>query len=371
MWRWTLGAISLWWVSGLIAGTVSALQDFLVVAVVAFLVACALEQPVRWLELKGLRRGIGTAVVMASAAIASVGVGVLGGTVVMSQARSLQTAAPQMFQGVSELLARVGIQIDGQQVGQRALEAVSSLIEQNVGAMLLQGGLLVGKVALGAFLVFYLVADGPRLRRSVCALLAPAHQQRVLDVWTAAIEKAGGYFIVRALLAAVSAAAHWAFFSALGVPYALALALWVGVVSQLIPAVGTYLAGALPVLVAAGVSMSMVLAVLAVVIAYQQAENYWLAPRISRRVMHVHPAVALTSALCGAVIAGPAGAIIAVPLVATVQAVLSASLGRHELVDSVLFHQVGEHGQEEPSDPDGQQSSLDPESGTDTPAQGS
>ena len=48
----------------------------------------------------------------------------------------------------------------------------------------------------------------------------------------------------------LSALFHWIALSIIGVPYALALALWVGLVSQFIPVVGTYLAGALAVLIA-------------------------------------------------------------------------------------------------------------------------
>jgi predicted lipid-binding transport protein (Tim44 family) len=91
------------------------------------------------------------------------------------------------------------------------------------------------------------------------------------------------------------------------------------------------------VLVAAGVSGGRVLAVLAFMVVYQQVENYLLSPRVSRRVMQVHPAIAFFGAVCGAVIAGAAGALIAVPIIATVQAVLAASVERHQLVVNQLL----------------------------------
>jgi hypothetical protein len=65
-----------------------------------------------------------------------------------------------------------------------------------------------------------------------------------------------------------------------------------GVVSQFVPVVGTYIAAALPLLVAVLVSPVDALIVLIYVLAYQQVENYLLAPKISAHTMQLHPAVA-------------------------------------------------------------------------------
>jgi hypothetical protein len=45
---------------------------------------------------------------------------------------------------------------------------------------------------IGLF-TFYLVADGPRLRRAVCSVLRPERQQLALRIWELAIESTGGY----------------------------------------------------------------------------------------------------------------------------------------------------------------------------------
>ena len=95
---------------------------------------------------------------------------------------------------------------------------------------------------------FYLVADGPKMRRAICSRLTPARQERVLRTWELAGDKTGGYLYSRALLALLSAVFHWIVFQSLGTPAPVALALWVGIVSQFLPVVGTYLAGVLPVL---------------------------------------------------------------------------------------------------------------------------
>jgi predicted PurR-regulated permease PerM len=154
-------------------------------------------------------------------------------------------------------------------------------------------GLVLQGFTIGLF-TFYLVADGPRLRRTVCSVLPPGRQQVALRVWELAIESTGGYVYSRVLLAACSAVATTLFLTLTGVPYPLALGLWVGLVSQFVPSVGTYLAGALPVLIALLNQPLDAVWVLAFIVVYQQFENMVLSPRITSRTMALHPAVAQT-----------------------------------------------------------------------------
>ena len=183
---------------------------------------------------------------------------------------------------------------------------------------------------------FYLVADGPRLRRAICSRLRPARQVQVLAAWELAITKTGGYLYSRALLAMLSALFHWIVFQAAGIPAPIPLALWVGLVSQFLPVVGTYIAGILPVLITFLDSPLKALIVLGFIVIYQQVENYFFAPKITARTMELHPAVAFGAALGGAALLGPAGAILALPGAAMVQALASEWGHRHDVVDSDL-----------------------------------
>ena len=113
----------------------------------------------------------------------------------------------------------------------------------------------------------------------------------------------------------------------------MALAIWVGIVSQFVPAVGAYIAAVLPVLAAFFESPAKALWVLVVLIVYQQIENYLLAPRITAKTMSLHPAVAFGSAIAGIGVLGALGAIIALPTAAIIQAVISGYLELHPVVD--------------------------------------
>jgi predicted PurR-regulated permease PerM len=183
---------------------------------------------------------------------------------------------------------------------------------------------------------YYLIADGPRLRRAICSRLRPQRQQQVLSTWELAITKTGGYLYSRALLALLSAAFHWVVFQAMGTPAPIPLALWVGFISQFLPVVGTYLAGILPILITFLDSPLKALIVLGFIVVYQQIENYFFSPRITARTMELHPAVAFGAALGGALLLGPVGAVLALPAAAMLQAIASGWGTRHEVIDSPL-----------------------------------
>jgi predicted PurR-regulated permease PerM len=187
-----------------------------------------------------------------------------------------------------------------------------------------------------ALFTFYMVADGPRLRRTICSVLPRQRQEFVLQAWELAIAKTGSYLYSRFILAVLSAVFHWIALAILGVPYALALALWVGIVSQFIPVVGTYLAGALAVLVALLNDPFDGVAILIFVVVYQQIENYIFAPRVTAQTLELHPAVAFGTVIAGAAILGPVGALLALPAAAVIQAFISTLGERHEVVESEL-----------------------------------
>jgi predicted PurR-regulated permease PerM len=196
-------------------------------------------------------------------------------------------------------------------------------------------GLVMQSFTIGLF-TFYLVADGPRLRRVVCSVLRPDRQQLALRIWELAIDSTGGYVYSRALLAGISAAATWLALFLIGVPYPLALAMWVGLVSQFVPTIGTYLAGALPVLIALLHDPVDALWVLIFITLYQQVENILLSPRITARTMSLHPAVAFGAVIAGGAIAGPIGALLALPAAASVQALVSSYLRHYQVITSPL-----------------------------------
>jgi predicted PurR-regulated permease PerM len=159
----------------------------------------------------------------------------------------------------------------------------------------------------------------------------------VLWAYNTAMEKTGGYLYSRALLALINGGLMFLTLKLVGVPYALALSLFVGVVAAFIPIVGTYLAGAVPVLVAlAAVGLTAAVIVLVEVLAYQQLENIWLSPRLSQKTMELNAGVAFAAAMAGGAVGGFIGAFFALPIAAVIQAFLSTYSRRYDVLESDL-----------------------------------
>jgi predicted PurR-regulated permease PerM len=330
------------------------LRDLIVWLVVALFLSFALEPAVNWLVTKGWRRGLATAAVLFGLAFLGAITIALMVPLVIDQVQELVDRVPDWLEEASVYTKRwFDIELTGQAILDRISSAQTDIrgIAANVasiGAFLL--GLLFQVATIGLF-TFYFVADGPRFRRAVCSLLPQRRQREVLAAWNIAIDKTGGYLYSRLLLAIINAIFTFIALQALGVPFALPLALWQGFVSQFIPVVGTYIAAAVPLVVALLEDPWAALFFLIFVLVYQQVENYLLAPRITARTMQLHPAVAFGAALAGGSINGLTGAFLALPAAAVIQATVSTYLTRHEVVESDLTREDAAP-EDQPAEPD-------------------
>jgi predicted PurR-regulated permease PerM len=322
---------------------VTELSGLLLTLLVSLFLSFAIEPAVNRLAARGWRRGTATWVVFLAVVVVSLAFVAAIATVLVRQLTNFVESAPEYAEQVEDWVnERFDADLDTDEMVDRLTEAEGPL--RDIGGQVAQNAVGFSLGVIGgvfqfftvALFTWYLVADGPRLRRTILSRL-PAHRQdQVLRTWELAIEKTGGYIYSRALLAAIAAATSWLFLSIIGVPYPVPLALWIGVVSQFVPVVGTYLAGALAVLVALLNDPVDGILTLGLVIAYQQVENYVLAPRITARTMELHPAVAFGTVITGAALLGPIGAVLALPAAAVLQAFGSTLLETHAVRETTL-----------------------------------
>lgn len=114
----------------------------------------------------------------------------------------------------------------------------------------------------------------------------------------------------------------------IGMPvvYALPMSVFEGFVAEFIPAVGTYIGAAVPIvmtLAVQGFGAGLILLVWTLI--YQQGENYWLSPKLSAETMSINGGVAFGAALAGGAIAGPMGAFMALPFAALITSIIANS----------------------------------------------
>ncbi|MFF3887494.1 AI-2E family transporter [Streptomyces sp. NPDC001914] len=320
------------------------LTGLLINILISFFLALAIEPAVSWMASRGMRRGLATFLVFLGSLIMIAGFVTLLGSMLAGQIIKMIEGFPDYLDSVINWinthfhtdLRRVDIQ-----EGLLHSDWLRKYVQNSATGVLDVSGQVLGGLfqllTVGLF-SFYFAADGPRLRRALCSVLPPARQAEVLRAWEIAVDKTGGYLYSRGLMALISGIAHYILLEALGVPYAPVLGVWVGLVSQFIPTIGTYLAGALPMLIAFTIDPWYALWVLVFVVVYQQFENYVLQPKLTSRTVDIHPAVAFGSVIAGTALLGAVGALIAIPAVATLQAFLGAYVKRYDVTDDPRVH---------------------------------
>ncbi|MFH5822376.1 AI-2E family transporter [Georgenia sp. AZ-5] len=307
--------------------------------VMAWFASLAMEPAVSRLARR-MPRGAATGLVMLGVALFLGLFFALFGRLVADQVANLVEAVPQLAQdGLDWVNGRFGTDYTVDDLLENlnlTSERAASAAGQLAGGLLAVLGSLAGAVAsffVFALFLFYLSADGPRLRRWIASLFPRRIQEKTVVVWDTTAEKTGRYVSARLVLAAVNATASGVVFLIIGLPSWLALALWTGLVAQFVPAIGTYIAIVLPVLVGLlSPNPWLGVMVLAWGILYQQVENLTIEPRISARAVNVHPAVSFASVILGTAMFGVAGALLAIPVVAMLLTLLDLYRTRYELL---------------------------------------
>lgn len=336
--------------AGVVVWAVDRLRTLVFIVFVALFLSIALEPAVHYLSHRGWRRQTATVVVFFLAFLAASAFVASLVPVFVSQASALVRNMPgyiEDVQGWLDAQPNLNIEILNQGVEdefQSLGNILSSYGTRVAGGVFALGNTLfsvIFRFVTILLFAFYMVSDGPKMRRTFLSFLPPHRQREALRMWEIAVEKTGGYIYSRLLLTVVAASFTALVLSVLDVPYSIALGLWVGVLSQFVPVIGTYIAAILPVLVALvpsgpadGWHLGRSLWVLGALVGYQQVENLLVAPKITAKAMAIHPAVSVASVIAGASLLGGIGAVLALPVTATIQAVLSEALARHDLIES-------------------------------------
>lgn len=329
------------------------IRSLLYMVFVSLFISIALEPAVQFLDRRGWRRGLATGVVFLGVFLAGVALVMLVLPVVISEVAGLAQDIPGY---VEDLEAAVGDWLEIDLLTPAAESEVSGVgtFVQRLGSGLAGGIIGFGSTVLGAvfqgftiaLFSFYMLAEGPEFRRTVLSVMPAPRQREALRIYEIAVEKTGGYVYSRTILAIASGLFTTGLLGALDVDFAVALGVWVGVLSQFVPVVGTYLGAILPVLVALADDPLTAVWVGVGLVAYQQIENLFIGPRITARTMAIHPAVSVGAVIVGGLLMGATGVILSLPVAAIVQAVISTTIERHQVIDA-----AGEGAGRIPRDP--------------------
>jgi predicted PurR-regulated permease PerM len=175
--------------------------------------------------------------------------------------------------------------------------------------------------------VYFWLTEHARLQRYALAFVPPHRRARARDVWNQAETRLGRWVRGELILMTTIGVATGVAYTILGVPAALLLGL-ISALCEAIPIIGPLL-GAIPaILVAATVSPQLALVVAGVYVVLQLIEGNVLVPIVMRNTVGISPFLVLFSVLAGAAAGGFVGALLAVPIAATVEVVLEGLQAR-------------------------------------------
>jgi predicted PurR-regulated permease PerM len=287
---------------------------------VAAFFAMALNPVVEALVRRGARRGPAAAVVFVLAFALIVGIGFVVVPPIVTAVEDFLAALPGYLRQLDAGRGPLGFLERKFHVGEHLLAvyerggiaAVFGLERPGAGAARAAAGTLLAALAV-PFLTFFMLLDGKRWVRSVIDA-APAPARPTWERVAAGIYRVvGGYVTGNLLISLVAGVVAGVTFLAVGVPFALPLAVVVAIL-DLIPLVGATIAIVLSGLVAATQGPVAMIVVVSVLLVYQQIENHALQPIVYGRTVDMSPLAVLVSVLLGAELAGVLGALAAIPV---------------------------------------------------------
>lgn len=173
---------------------------------------------------------------------------------------------------------------------------------------------------------FYLVAEQQGMREFIKSLVPPHHQDFSMNL-VDKIQKKMGLWIIGQLILSVSIfLLTFTGLTALGVKYALFLALLAGLF-EVVPYIGPILSAIPAIFFAFIQNPPLAVAVLVLYILVQKLEGYVLVPKIMQKTVGMSPLVVLVALLIGFKLAGILGLLLAVPLVGAVIVVINEFYG--------------------------------------------
>lgn len=288
---------------------------------VAFFLALGLEPAVSWFLNHHLPRWLATTLVFviflaALAAFVAAAIPPLS-----QQASQLLAQAPHYIQQAQSHSSTLGKLNDRFHIQQRITDALNGSGGSVLGEVVTAGSAVFAALA-DAFIVIvltvYFLVDFPRIRATLYRLVPQTRRPRAILIGDEVFAKVGAYVLGNVAISVIAAVGTAIWLAAFDVPYALLLAIFVGVL-DLVPVVGSTIAGVVVAAVALTVSLPVCVATAAFFVIFRLVEDYLLVPRIIGRVVKVPALMTVVAVVIGGALLGIVGALVAIPVAAALQ----------------------------------------------------
>lgn len=318
----------------------------LLIVFLGIFIALVCEQPVRALERRfRVSRGLGATIVVLTALVALTLLALLLLVPFVDAARDFLRALPDLTDSLrsSDELGWAG---DSDAAGhvQTGAERLASAVPEAASSVIGVAGAAFG-VAIAVFTVtftaLFFLTDVGRLKGAAGTVMTPEQETRWSAVWdriTSTVSRwAIGVVVIASIAGVVQGVTAWL----LGSSFALALGLLAGLLDT-IPNLGATIAGfvlSLTLLAEEGLVAALVM--LAVVLVYQQVENNLLTPSIQGRATNISAFFVIVGVTIFGALLGVLGALLAVPVTATIQiVVIEVTAARRESMSALRAAQA-------------------------------
>lgn len=184
-----------------------------------------------------------------------------------------------------------------------------------------------------AAVTFYLLLERKKLDQYLTALFDPDGQKQARTVVDQLEKKLGSWVRGEIILMTTVGLMSFLGFKALGIEFALPLGVLAGIL-EIIPNVGPIIAALVAVVAGFSISPAIAAAALAWAFIVQQIEAHILVPKVMQSATGVHPIISIIALLVGLKLGGTAGAILAIPIVLTVDVLVREYLLRRGVFSS-------------------------------------
>ncbi len=297
------------------------LSSVLVLIGVAFFLALGLEPAASWFVNRKLPRWAATTLVFViflamMAAFVAAAIPPLA-----QQAGELIHQAPHYLQQAQDHSSAIGRLNDRFHLQQRITETVNGSGGSWVSEVVSAGSAVfdaVGDSLIVIVLTVYFLVDMPRIRSNLYRLVPHTRRPRAILIGDEVFAKVGAYVLGNVLISVIAGAATFIWLAAFNVPYPLLLGIFVALF-DLVPVVGSTIAGVVVAAVALTVSLPVCIGAIVFFVVFRLLEDYLLVPRIIGRAVKVPALITVVAVLIGGALLGIVGALVAIPIAAAVQ----------------------------------------------------
>ncbi len=317
------------------------IQLVVVLVVLAILFATIIERPVMALHRRHVPRPLSILAVYITIIGGIVLLGLLAAPTISEEAQNFRDEAPAQLRELRDDWSTSGnglLSEGGVNLLNRLLTEIDNPTgpseEVTVGIVTGVGGGLLGLLTVFV-MAFYYLTEKALLRRIVINQVKPTSRERVDRVWDQVEAQVGRWLRGQLTLCLIIGTLSFVGYGLIGVRFWPLLGLWAGI-TEIIPIVGPWLGGIPAAAIAATQSWDKAIMVAVFVVLLQFLENSVLVPRVMRGAVGLSALTVFVAILAGTQYLGIIGALLAIPIAAAIQVVLSEYFkGRREMHKAV------------------------------------